>query len=576
MILRHCFAALAVALLALAASAVSCAGTTDSHDGGTDGRVGDTASEKNGSCIDAGPIAPTLIALSVTATHASGSAPAVALVPAFTPEIHDYYVRCPAATNALTVTMEANSCNDSVLTRPTMTPPATGKQTQSLSVNANQAVVAVAKAGATSVEYWVRCLPPDFPPIQMVAHPSAGKPTPGYYLVGTFSPTTVGGYAMVVDGNGVPVWYHLEPKLGVLPVESLVPGGISYTTNVGAFDPHPFELIDVKTLKKTIIAPTGIPLDIHELRVLSDGSYVALSDRLLTGVNLSGLPPVSVGGGSSVTAGPNANMLACDIIEFTSTGKVTWTWQATAHLDPAKISLDPEKVENVGDSGVPDGGLIFNALHCNSVDVDPKTGDLVVSSYDGSTFFYIERTTGQILWRMGGSDAGTLDDGAAYIPAPSPGFSGQHDVRLQPNWSTCAGGQISLYDDGTFTAAPARAVVYDVKLGGGSACDGGVPEGGTPSATQTWQYAGAPDGKPSTASGSFRISADGSRVIGWGLLYSKAGTVFTEVDEKGDALLDFESAYMPPPLPPPMGSYRAIKVPLTAFDLETMRMTAGH
>jgi hypothetical protein len=568
---RHCLAALAVALLGLAATAVACGGTSSGNDGGTDGPVHDAMKP----CVDAGPGAPTLIALSVTATHASGSSPAVALVPAFSPDIHDYYVRCPAATNALTVTMEASSCNDSLLTQPVTTPPGTGKQTKALSVKANQAVVAVAKAGATSVEYWVRCLPPDFPPIQMVAHPAAGKPTPGYYLVGTFDPTTVGGYAMVLDGNGVPVWYHLEPKLGVFPVESLVEGGISYTTNVGPFDPEPFELIDVATLKKTIIAPTGIPLDPHELRILPDGSYVAISDRLQTGVNLSGLPPVSVGSGS-VTAGPNANMLACDIIEFSPNGMVTWTWRATDHLDPAKVSLNPEPVDNTGDSGVPDGAVIFNPLHCNSVDVDPKNGNLLVSSRDSSTFFYVERSTGNILWRMGGSDAGTLDPGAAYIPAPPPGFDGQHDVRLQPGWSTCSGGQVSLYDDETYSGNAARAVVYDVKLGGGSACDGGVPEGGTPSATQTWQYAGAPEGRPSTASGSFRISSDGSRVIGWGLLYSTAGTVFTEVDDAGHPLLDFESALMPPPLPPPMGSYRAIKVPLTAFDLETMRMTAGH
>jgi len=102
MILRHCFAALAVALLALAASAVACAGTSSGSDGGTDGPVHDAAGEKTETCVDAGPALPTLIELSVAATHPSGSGPALGLVPPFSPKIHDYYVRCPAATNALT------------------------------------------------------------------------------------------------------------------------------------------------------------------------------------------------------------------------------------------------------------------------------------------------------------------------------------------------------------------------------------------------------------------------------------------------------------------------------------------
>ena len=90
-----------------------------------------------------------------------------------------------------------------------------------------------------------------------------------------------------------------------------------------------------------------------------------------------------------------------------------------------------------------------------------------------------------------------------------------------------------------------------------------------PSAKQVWQYAG-PAPNPAAASGSFRISADGSRLIGWGLA---SEVVFTEVDEDGNDLLDLHSVNSA--FRSPMQSYRAIKVPLTALDLSLMRASAG-
>ncbi len=84
-------------------------------------------------------------------------------------------------------------------------------------------------------------------------------------------------------------------------------------------------------------------------------------------------------------------------------------------------------------------------------------------------------------------------------------------------------------------------------------------------ATVAWQHKGAVS---SSATGSFRISADGSRVIGWGL----GGTpdlAFTEVDVNGNDLLDFDFT-------DGNATYRAIKVPLSAFDLGVLRSAAGQ
>ncbi len=232
-----------------------------------------------------------------------------------------------------------------------------------------------------------------------------------------------------------------------------------------------------------------------------------------------------------------------------------WTWTATDHFDPVKDTTEPILAPPLGD-----GGQVIDTFHCNSIDVDPANGNLLVSARQMDSVFYIEKSTGMVLWKMGGATA-SLDD-AGYVPVTSP-FYGQHDARLQPGWSAC-GGQISLFDDQTYGKQPARGVLYDVVVGAG---DGGC-EAGTAGASVAWQYAGKAS---SGASGSFRISADGSRVICWGL--ESESIVFTEVDDAGNDLLDLvstNSAFIAP-----MQSYRAIKVPETALDLDAMRATAG-
>ena len=67
--------------------------------------------------------------------------------------------------------------------------------------------------------------------------------------------------------------------------------------------------------------------------------------------------------------------------------------------------------------------------------------------------------------------------------------------------------------------------------------------------------------------GSFRILPDGSRVIGWGIP-GGGDPAITEVDKNGNDLLEFL-------FPDGTQSYRAIKVPTSAFDIDLLRATAG-
>jgi hypothetical protein len=490
------------------------------------------------------------------------------LVPQFSPTVYDYYVRCAAGTNAVTVSMTAVPGATSRLTQPTSSDSAP-QQTLSLNVKENQAIVATASLGTATNEYWVRCLPHDMPELTWTPHPGAGTPSPGYYLTGNWfqPPTGTGGYALVLDSDGVPVWYERMPSpLGVSTVDTLVPGSLSYfpMDNLGL---GPFVMQTLSPAKTSTLAPTGDEnvLSNHELRLLPNGDYLVFYDPLKYGVDLTGL---TIDG---VAFGPDSIIEDCDILEFTPAGTLVSTWRASDHFDTVKDSPFAGTT-----NPAPDGGTVIDAFHCNSIDVDPASGNLLVSARQMDSIFYIERSTGVVLWKMGGTTYSK--DNALYVAVANPFFR-QHDARLQPGWSeTCTGarGQISLFDDETFKNVPARAALYDVVIGdqdGGALVDGGCADGGTLAAgttgvaTLAWQYEGSAQVE---LAGSFRISPDGSHVIGWGWEIGGASAlIFTEVDSNGNDLLDVGFADTE-------SAYRVIKVPLTAFDLNVLRSTAGQ
>ncbi len=476
--------------------------------------------------------APEPATYSFAPTSTTLSIGPLTLVPRFSPAIHDYYVRCAAGTNELTVSMTAAPGSTIALLQPTTTPLSTD-ETATVSVTENEAIVIGVTANGTTDPYWVRCLPHDFPKLQMTLYPDAGTPTPGYYLVGNvLMAYGQQGYAIMLDGNGVPVWYHTtQTHRGASTVEDVVPGTISYVPNfTGTFGAASvqFELHDPGKGTTTYVESSGVPLDTHELRYLPNGDYLVFAAPITTGVDLTGL----------ASFGPSENIVGCDIQEVDPTGAVVWRWTATDHLDPVKDTTWPQ-------TATVDGQTVVEPFHCNSIDVSPD-GDLLVSARHLDSVFLVSKATGTILWKMGG--ATFTKEGAPYIAVtndPEISFYRQHDARFLPN------GDISMFDDQTDKPGPARGVIYAYDVNAGTA-------------VFQWEYQGTAS---SAAMGSFRILPDGSRVIGWG----NGGATdrsFTEVGANGTDILDFG-------FPDGTASYRAIKVTTSAFEIDLLRATAG-
>ena len=366
----------------------------------------------------------------------------------------------------------------------------------------------------------------------------------------------------MLDQNGVPVWYTQVANKGssAFNVDAVVSGAISFVPSPAA---KPYEIHHLAPLVTTYLAHLA---DEHELQVLPSGNVLTLGSALETGVDLTGYNvPLPDGGVEAL--GPNGFIHGCDIEETAPDGGVVWQWTGTDHLDSVVDCTYPQLIPSAPS---PDGGAVADPFHCNSIDVDPANGNLLVSARDMDSIFYVDKLTGKILWKMGGSPY--TKDKAVYVAMTDP-FHRQHDARFQPSWvSTCSGGkgQISVFDDETDLPGPARGVVYDVDIalgdGGGTGDCGATGDGGSGTASVAWQYKGSIS---SGVLGSFRILADGSRIIGWGAR-STDRTTFTEADVTGHDLLDVT-------LDPGQGtsSYRAIKVPLTGFNRSVLRSTAG-
>ncbi len=224
--------------------------------------------------------------------------------------------------------------------------------------------------------------------------------------------------------------------------------------------------------------------------------------------------------------------------EVDANGGLVWQWRMSDHVDVTEAQTTPRLVKTPTNPST-----AVDVYHCNSVEVGP-TGDVMVSARHNNAVYFIDKASGVISWKLGGTPSN--HDGAQILSIrndPEGTISGQHDARFRP------GGNVSLYDDHTAAGAAARGVEYAIDTNAGTA-------------TLVWQYA-APDGNPGSATGSFRRSADGNdNIVGWG--NKLPGSGFTEVDAAGNVMLEVK-------FPNGDQEYRALKEPAAALDAGLLR-----
>lgn len=468
------------------------------------------------------------------ATLASLTVKPLALSPQFSPGIHDYFVSCNSGTNSLTVAAAASSGASVRLLKPTPSA-AAAAQNLSLDLLEDQAVVLEVSGSGPSDQYWVRCLPHDFPRIKVTSHPTPQGPTPGWYLFANMDwSNNEASFAMAVDVRGTPVWYHrVATTSGTLNVEVLEHNAISFTPRLGelfgTLANGRYEIHDLATSQVRYAQAVGSPTDHHEFRLLPNGHALVTSYVITPGMDMKGNGGFSTG----------TTIADCAIQEIDSSGTKVWSWLASEHFDLGQEPVDPEE-DSIN------GGIVIDPFHCNSIDVDGN-GNLLVSARHMDAVFLVNKQTGKVVWKMGG--VAFNEDGAQLIRIegdPQTAFHHQHDARLRPN------GNVSLFDDQTNGEGPARGVEYAIDFTTGVA-------------TVAWQYRQTAG---SDAMGSCRRYADGNTVIGWGSIGSAPGLVLSEIDSLGNDVLDMSFASG-------ASSYRAVKVTDAEVDLGLLRENAG-
>jgi hypothetical protein len=328
--------------------------------------------------------------------------------------------------------------------------------------------------------------------------PVAHGPTTGVLMLSMNGGKAGGGLAVVVNREGRVVWYRHSGTGGPSAFDRLPNGHfILHQSDKQAFE----ELeLDGSTVRTWRAEASVAGSDGHDFRPLPNGNAL-----------LFGAETHKVDSRSSFQGGV-ANALRWDdtVSELTPEGNVVWRWSSWSHVSEAEITRDPAEPFDPKD---------YEVVHTNSIETS-SGGDVILSFRNTGTVAKIERSTGAIIWRLGGKRSDFRIQGD-----PMGGFHRQHDARLIGEQG------ILLFDNGNFHEPPeSRAVEYRL-------------DEASKVATLTWQYRKSP---PAFApiSGSVERLPTGNTLISWG----PTGIV-SEVDAIGTLVWEAKA--------PGYGVYRA-------------------
>ena len=331
-----------------------------------------------------------------------------AMVPAFNPKITDYAVRCTtrSMTHLLTQGMGPVTVGGRAYKSPV---------SLDIPLAANQGV----EVDYGSSEYFIRCLPSDFPKYSATVpgHPAAA----GYLL-------TLANYTVVFDTSGVPVWWDtgVQSPAATEPnyAEFLSSSTIAWSKANGSF-----QLVGLNGAVKGSVGGGSVPLDSHDLKLLPNGNYLGI-ERVTR--DCPAVPSQCVNL-SSWGLSSRSTIIDDDIVEVTPTDHVVWRWSTADHVDVATANTQFHS-------------LFPDVIHMNSVQYDGH-GGVVFSARNLDAVYRVDMATGAITWKLAGS---TTPQSLTFAKSPYPtDFSGQHDANIQPD------GSITVHDDGT-SAVPAR------------------------------------------------------------------------------------------------------------------------
>lgn len=242
-----------------------------------------------------------------------------------------------------------------------------------------------------------------------------------------------------------------------------------YAGNVYLIYDKNMNLID--SVKNT----TNYDLDFHDFIQLENGNYLMLMTYWVE----KDLSQIVEGGRTDAMIMHNA------LVEVKNNGQVVWTWDGAQKYDILDVTSDIDLTQKM-----------IDFTHINSMHEDAN-GNILVSVRHLDELSLIDKSTGNFIWRMGGSKSKKnqftfLNDALEGFY----GFSHQHTATILPN------GNILLYDNGNMKSPQySRVVEYSINSS-------------AKTVSKVWEYRTSPD-IFSHAMGSVDRLPNGNTLICW-------------------------------------------------------------
>ncbi|MDX6635800.1 MAG: hypothetical protein QOF06_2003 [Solirubrobacterales bacterium] len=322
-------------------------------------------------------------------------------------------------------------------------------------------------------------LPPDFPSWRFE---SLRPAPPGLFVVTLSDPADDRPWVIVFDDEGVPRWWY-NPDTRALWGQILADGDLVWARSFGdgyGLDPrmaHEVRSESGKLLR--LVRTEGSIVDGHEYRELPNGN-VLLDTYVPETADLRRF------------GGPKrAAIASAEVQEVDPAGRVLWHWNSRGHI---ALRETGRWWHNVLSN--PRRRLhreIFDPVHINSI--EPRgNGEVVISTRHTDAVYGIDRASGEINWKLGGTQTGqslrVTGDPANKL------LGGQHDARIDRR------GRLTIFDNGKDRPRRPRVVFYRLDLEQGRALYRG--------------QLNDPEVKRSHCCGSAREMNGGGWLVSWG------------------------------------------------------------
>jgi len=358
-------------------------------------------------------------------------------------------------------------------------------------------------------DVWAFRSRPDLSPPAVEVTTQAHDTAPGYNFVTPEKGAARQGGSMIVDGRGEVVWFRpMQSRRGRandLKVQSYR-GKSVLTWMDGAkeyviFD-HTYRQI------ARVSAGNGYYGDHHEFLISpQDTALILIYNPVRRDL-------------SSIGGVKNDTVWQCIVQELDiESGEVIFEWHSLEH-----VGID-ETYTAVSQDGRP--GLDY--FHANSIEVDHDS-NLIVSARQTFAVYKIDRSTGEVMWRLGGKKSD-------FEMGPGTRFAFQHDARRQLD------GTISIFDNGTTIFHGGWPEAIEESRGIVLKLD---EEQMSASLVREYTH---PDKLHADAAGNMQVLPNGNVFVGWG-----RALVFSEFSKDGELLFDAG-------LPPPNRSYKSFRFP---------------